>query len=92
MGKFELVPINKAKRKTGREGEYLTYIARVGPDQAGLLTPLEGESVQTIKRRLKSAAKPTGLELVVRDNEGLVYFWPLPRRGRPRQVLRDAID
>ena len=67
--------------------EYIGYIQRVAPGQAGVLTPGEGETTQAIRRRLNAAAAALGTSLDVRRANNAIYFWGAerPRRGRPRK-------
>ena len=81
----------RANTATGKRAallqEYMGYIQRVGPGEAGVLEAGEGETTQAIRRRLGAAAEAFGKELVVRRAGDTVYFWasPGPRRGRPRK-------
>ena len=67
--------------------EYIGYIQRVGPGQAGRLTLAEGETTQAIRRRLNAAAEAMGTNLDIRRTANAVYFWggDRRRRGRPRK-------
>ena len=67
--------------------EYIGYIQRVAPGQAGVLTAGEGETTQAIRRRLNAAAAALGTNLDVRRSSNAVYFWGAERRrrGRPRK-------
>ena len=67
--------------------EYIGYIQRVGPGQAGVLTAGEGETTQAIRRRLNAAAEALGTSLDVRRTSNAIYFWGTEgrRRGRPRK-------
>ena len=81
----------RANSATGQRAallqEYMGYIQRVGPGQAGRLGPGEGETTQALRRRLTAAAEALGKELQVRRSANAVYFWaPEGRqRGRPRK-------
>ena len=89
MPKFELMPVTEVplKQVTGKRAEilneYLGYINKIVGKQAGKLTVLEGETTQTIRRRLGTAAKHAGKHLAVRRVNREIYFWVKPRRGRP---------
>ena len=93
MPTFGTVPIGEARANTvtGQRAallqEYVGYIQRVGPGQAGKLEPGEGETTQAIRRRLAAAAETLGKALEVRRTAAAVYFWPSEgrRRGRPRK-------
>ena len=66
--------------------EYVGYIQRVGPGQAGKLEPGEDETTQAIRPRLTAAAWTLGKTLVSRRSAA-IYFWPPEdrRRDRPRK-------
>ena len=93
MPTFDTVPIGEARANTvtGQRAallqEYVGYIQRVAPEQAGKLEPGEGETTQAIRRRLTAAAETLGKDLEVRRTAGAVYFWASEgrRRGRPRK-------
>ena len=93
MPTFDILPLNEAHASsaTGQRAallqEYIGYIQRVAPGQAGKLEPGEGETTQAIRRRLAAAAEALGKELQVRRSANVVYFWApeTPRRGRPRK-------
>jgi hypothetical protein len=89
---FEIVAMAEAMTSVARSrraavlGEYLAYIERVGPEQAGKLVPGPGETAMAVRRRLSAAAKSVGKELRTARAGQEVYFWqePVrPRRGRP---------
>ena len=67
--------------------EYIGYIQRIAPGQAGVLTAGEGETTQAIRRRLNAAAEALGTSLDIRRTSNAIYFWgpERPRRGRPRK-------
>ena len=67
--------------------EYIGYIQRVAPGQAGVLTAGEGETTQAIRRRLNAAAEALGTSLDVRRTSNAIYFLGAERRrrGRPRK-------
>ena len=93
MPSFGTVPIGEAHANTvtGQRAallqEYVGYIQRVGPGQAGKLEPEEGEMTQAVRRRLTAAAETLGKDLEVRRSAAAVYFWPPEdrRRDRPRK-------
>ena len=100
MPRFELVPLEQAiaRSTTGRNAqiisEYVGYIEQLPPGQAGRLQPSDGESIAAVRRRLGSAAKLAGKNLVMKRSGEELYFWAQPeapstggrRRGRPRRV------
>ena len=93
MPTFDTLPLNEARANsaTGERAallqEYMGYIQRVAPGQAGKLELGDGETTQAIRRRLTAAAEALGTELQVRRTANAVYFWApeAPRRGRPRK-------
>ena len=93
MPTFDTLPLNEARANsaTGQRAallqEYMGYIQRVAPGQAGKLGPGEGETTQAVRRRLTAAADALGKELQVRRSANAVYFWASEarRRGRPHK-------
>lgn len=66
---------------------YVDYITALRDGQAGKLTPGEGESVLTLRRRLISAARFAGKELRITRAGDVVYFWVASRpEGREGQA------
>ena len=66
--------------------EYASYIARLRSDEAGRLTPSDGETVATVRRRLGSAVKASGRSIQIKSVGTEIYFWddpPKRRGGRP---------
>ena len=98
MPRFELVSMSEAtlslatgSSATGKRAEiireYGGYIGQLGPNQAGKLTPDEGESVATVRRRVVAAAKLVNRDLVISRGGEVVFFWSAPkRRRRPRKT------
>lgn len=93
MPRFELVPVQEAMRTPGTSKralqlqEYVSYIDRLREGQAGKLTPADGETALTVRRRLSSAAKMAGKSLKISRSGDEIYFWVQAaarrRRGRP---------
>lgn len=85
-----------ARSATGKRAavlqEYVAYIERVTPGEAGKLEAGEGETTQAIWRRLNAAAAALGKNLEFRRTASAVYFWPSEsqRRGRPRKTRSGA--
>ncbi|MCY4599956.1 MAG: hypothetical protein OXF27_08545, partial [Acidobacteria bacterium] len=52
--------------------EYIGYIQRVPPGQAGRLTLGEGETTQALRRRLNAAAEAQGTSLDIRRTANAV--------------------
>ena len=93
MPNLEIVSVQEAMTQTatGRRAkitqEYLGYIGKLQPGQAGMLKGSEEESATAIRRRLGSAAKLAGIDLTIKRKDDDVYFWLPPRkRGRPRKT------
>ena len=93
MPTFSTLPIGEARARsaTGKRAEllqeYVGYIERVAPGEAGVLQAGEGETTQAIRRRLNAAAEALGRKLKFRRTENAVYFWSSEGRprGRPRK-------
>ena len=93
MPTFSTLPIGEARARsaTGKRAallqEYVGYIERVAPGEAGMLQAREGETTQAIRRRLNAAAEALGRRLEFRRTASAVYFWASDgrRRGRPRK-------
>ncbi len=93
MPTFDIITIGEARSRsaTGKRAEllqeYIGYIQRVAPGEAGRLTVSEGETTQALRRRLNAAAEALGTTLDVRRTANAVYFWGTDRRrrGRPRK-------
>ena len=81
----------RARTATGQRAallqEYVGYIERVGPGEAGRLQAGEGETTQAIRRRISAAAEALGKQLEFRRADNTVYFWASDgrRRGRLRK-------
>ena len=99
MPTFELVPLDEAKMNTstGKKAElikeYLGYIQQLQDGQSGKLVATGDEKIGAIRRRLGTAAKVAGKDLVIKRVGNEIYFWlkpevkapPKQRRGRPRK-------
>lgn len=94
MPRFEVVPVQEAMRRPGNSKralqlqEYVHYIEQLSEGQAGKLTPGDGETALTVRRRLSSAAKDSGKQLKISRSGDEIYFWlqagaARRRRGRP---------
>ena len=94
MPNFQLVTVADALQRTNRAlpnpvlQEYLGYLDRVGPGQAGKLVPSDGETPRTLRLRLTKAAKAAGKTLRVIRSGDEVYFWNDGKRrpGRRRKA------
>ena len=69
--------------------EYVGYIQRVAPGQAGVLTAGEGETTQAIRRRLNAAAELLGVSVEIRRAAGAVYFWTVGGPSATRQAPQE---
>jgi len=93
---FTTVSVQEAQIRTipCRQGqfinEYAEYIQKLSSGQAGRLRAGESENPLTVRRRLVSAAKVLGINLIIKRSGNDLYFWredggaeqPTPRRGR----------
>ena len=92
---FDLIPMQEAVIRcalTGKRGEimeeYFGYVSQLKPGKAGKLSLVEGDTSAAVKRRLGTAAKLKGKQLVVKRADDDIYFWEAEtqkRRGRPRK-------
>ena len=94
MPNFEVVPRQQAMASSSPRGrldairEYSRFIEQLGRDEAGKLTPSDGETVATVRRRLGSAVKASGKNIQIKRLGAEIYFWEEPskrRGGRPRK-------
>ena len=94
MPEFELVSREEAMMTSSNPAkseaiqEYVERIRSLGRDEAMRLTPSEGETVATVRRRLGAAVKATGKSIRIKRLGSDVYFWedpPKRRGGRPRK-------
>ena len=95
MPKFEVMSQTEAELKsaTGKRAkltrEYLGYIDQLEPGQAGRLQVSDGETSGAVRRRLGTAAKLSGKDVVIKRTGDDIYFWigsaGTKRRGRPRK-------
>ena len=96
MPTFGTLPLDEARANsaTGQRAallqEYMGYIQRIAPGQAGKLAIGEGETTQAVRRRLAAAAETLGKDLEVRRSANAVYFWISYGEGRggPRKAAR----
>ena len=94
MPEFEMVPLQQAIASSFTRGrsdvirEYSQFIDQLGREEAGKLTPSDGETVATVRRRLGSAVKASGKNMQIKRLRAEIYFWeeaPKRRGGRPRK-------
>ena len=93
MPTFSTLPVAEARARSASGvraallQEYIGYIERIGPGEAGKLEAGEGETTQAIRRRISAAAEALGRRLDFRRTDSAVYFWAADgrRRGRPRK-------
>ena len=91
MPQFEVVPRQEAMMasSTGRAEilqEYVKHIERLAFDQAVRVTPSDGETVATVRRRLGAAVKASGRNIQIKRVGAETYLWeerPRSRVGRP---------
>jgi uncharacterized protein YbjQ (UPF0145 family) len=108
MPEFTTVSVQEAMIRTipGRQGkfinEYADYIQEVVSGEAGKLHAAENENPLTIRRRLISAAKALGINIIIKRSGNELYFWredreeeqPRRRRSYTRrtdQAVEDAM-
>jgi hypothetical protein len=81
MPEFETVSLQEAQLRTvsGRQGkfikEYASYIQQLPQGQAGKLTVGEQEKHPTVRRRLVTAAKALGINIIIKRSGNDLYFW-----------------
>ena len=94
MPKFEVVPRQQAMMSSSTRSrsdairEYTQYIEQLGRDEAGKLTPSDGETIATVRRRLGSAVKASGKSIQIKRAGAEIYVWeepPKPWVSRPRK-------
>ena len=92
MAEFEVVPRHQAMMSSSTRSrsddirEYIQYIEQLRPDEAGKLTPSDGETFATVRRRLGSGVKASGKSIQIKRVAAEIYFWEEPRKtrvGRP---------
>lgn len=94
MPEFEAVPRTEAVKRTTTSKRslaiqvYREYIDRLTRDQAGKITPSDGETKATVRRRLGNAVKQSGKNIVIKSVGNEIYFWEERRGnvGRPRKL------
>lgn len=94
MPEFEVIPREQAmmssftRNRSDAIREYTQYIEQLGRDEAGKLTPSDGETVATVRRRLGSAVKASRKNMQIKRVGTEIYFWEEPQKrrgGRPRK-------
>ena len=94
MPEFELIPRQQAmmsystRSRSDAIRECSQFIEHLGRDEAGKLTPSDGETVATVRRRLGSAVKASGKNVQINRLGAEIFFWEEPskrRGGRPRK-------
>jgi len=74
MPTFSVVPVEQAQlpavgsKRALLLGEYQGFIEQIGSRQAGSLTPEYGETTQAVRRRLRAAAKLSGVALTAEQS------------------------
>ena len=93
MPQFQVISREEARARTATPSrrsqviqEYVDFIGQLKEGQSGKLQPSPGETVATVRRRLGSAAKVSGRDLVIKRTGDEIYFWigqpTRKRRGR----------
>ncbi len=67
-------PMRQTGRLTARMRQYEDYVNSVKSDEAGKLTPEEGESARGLALRISRAAKRVGKTADTWVRDGSVYF------------------
>jgi hypothetical protein len=81
MPEFAIVSVKEAQLRTipGRQGKYLNeyaeYIQQLPTGQAGKLRIGEQEKHTTVRRRLVTAAKALGINIIIKRSGNDLYFW-----------------
>jgi hypothetical protein len=94
MPEFTTVSVKEAQLRTipGRQGtfinEYADYIQEVTSGQAGKIHAGEDENPLTIRRRLISAAKALGINIIIKRSGNDLYFWQENGVEEPRTKRR----
>ena len=76
MPEFELIPRQQAMMSSSTRSrsdairEYSQFIEHLGREEAGKLTPSDGETVATVRRRLGSAVKASGKNVQIKATRG----------------------
>lgn len=96
MPKFDTIPLNEAQLQSSTAKraaiirEYVSYIEKVKPGQAGRLGPNDGESLTAVRRRIGAAARYLEKNITIRRGEAHVYFWLSEGAPRRRRANRNA--
>ena len=96
MPEFEIVPRQQAivssstPSRSDAIREYTQFIEQLGRDEAGKLTPLDGETVATVRRRLGSAVKASGKSMQIKRVGEEIYFREEPSKRRGGRPLKNA--
>jgi hypothetical protein len=91
MPEFTSVSVQEAKLRTlpGRLGkfinEYADYIQQLPQGQAGKLSIGEDEKHTAIRRRLTTAVKALGINIIIKRSGNDLYFW---QEGTEEEQLR----
>ena len=98
MPTLEVISLQQAQLDlslSGKRGaivrQYVDYINQLETGQAGKLTPDEGETTAALRRRLGTAARLLGKNVVTTRQGNVVFFWEEAdgkaprRRGRRRR-------
>ncbi len=98
MPKFDILPVSEAiaRSSAGRRREaseeYLGYIRALNSGQAGKLSVAADETTAAVRRRLGTAAKVLGKELVIKRIGHDIYFWIRDQQRRRRGRRPNAQD
>lgn len=93
MPKFDITPLVEAESRSalGKRSqitmEYLEILSQLKSGQAGKLESSKGERSAAVRRRLGSAAKLVGRELIIKRRRGKIYFWDKPGRAQEAMAI-----
>ncbi len=87
----EVPPPSRASRAVREQQQkFDNFVRDVDVGDAGELSLEPGETVRSVKVRLRRASSRLGVDLEIWDANGKVYFRRVTKRGRPRRSERAA--
>ncbi len=82
----EVPPPSRASRAVREQQlKFDNFVREVDVGDAGELDLEPGETVRSVKVRLRRASSRLGVDLEIWDANGKVYFRRVTKRGRPRR-------
>ena len=67
-------PLKQTARPSVRMRQYEDFVKEVAPEEAGKLTPEEGETTRSLAMRVSRAARRVGKTAETWTRDGVVYF------------------